>query len=146
MSGAKEYLMKIRWYDVLIDSKLEELERLNAMVRRITPVMSDAGGAGGGNADRLGDTVAKIVDLREEINRDIDEFVNYKREAKRLMCRLDNPDYYRVLHMRYLQNKSIKEISMTMKYSYDGMKRFHSAALQRFEKVLEEDKKSKARS
>lgn len=141
MSGAKEYLMKIRWYDVLIDSKLEELERLNAMVRRITPVMSDAGGAGGGNADRLGDTVAKIVDLREEINRDIDEFVNIKREARRLMRKLENTDHFKVLHKRYFQGKSIKQIATEMGYSYGGMKKFHSAALQAFEKVLEENRR-----
>lgn len=141
MSEAKEYLMKIRWYDVLIDSKLAELQKLNAMVHRITPLMNDAGGAGGENADRLGNTVARIVDLQGEINRDIDAFVNYKEQAKRLMNRMSNPDYYRVLHMRYFQSKSIKDIAKAMKYSYDGMKRFHSVALQAFEKVLEEDKK-----
>lgn len=141
MSEAKEYLERIKWLDVMIDSKLEELERLNSIVKRITPVMNTTGGGGSGNADKLGDTVARIVDLQAEINRDVDEFVDYKNEAKRLMRQMSNPDYYRVLHMRYFQNRSIRQIASAMKYSYDGMKKFNSAALQDFQRVLEENRK-----
>lgn len=100
MSEAKDYLNRIKWYDVLIDSKLEEMERLNDLVRRITPSMS--GAAGGGNGDKLGDTVAKIVDLQDEINRNIDDFVNLKSEASAMMEQIRQPEYYHVLHKRYV--------------------------------------------
>lgn len=138
MSEAKDYLNKIKWYDVLIDSKLEEMERLNDLVRRITPSMS--GAAGGGNGDKLGDTVAKIVDLQDEINRNIDDFVNLKSEASVMMEQIKQPEYYHVLHKRYVLFQTFERISNDMGYSYRTVLNLHGRALQAFEKVLKAKK------
>ncbi len=141
MSEAKEYLEQIKWYDVLIDSKLEELANLNAIVKRITPVMNTTGGGGAGNQDKLGDTIAKIVDLQEEINRDVDMFVDRKREASRLLKKLGNPLHYQILHKRYVLYKSFEQIAADTHYSYRNITHAHGRALQAFDKVLEEGKK-----
>lgn len=138
MSEAKDYLNRIKWYDVLIDSKLEEMERLNDLVRRITPSMS--GAAGGGNGDKLGDTVAKIVDLQDEINRNIDDFVNLKSEAATMMEQIKQPEYYHVLHKRYVLFQTFERISNDMGYSYRTVLNLHGRALQAFEKVLKAKK------
>lgn len=138
MSEAKDYLNRIKWYDVLIDSKLEEMERLNDLVRRITPSMS--GAAGGGNGDKLGDTVAKIVDLQDEINRNIDDFVNLKSEASVMMEQIKQPEYYHVLHKRYVLFQTFERISNDMGYSYRTVLNLHGRALQAFEKVLKAKK------
>lgn len=138
MSEAKDYLNRIKWYDVLIDSKLEEMERLNDLVRRITPSMS--GAAGGGNGDKLGDTVAKIVDLQDEINRNIDDFVNLKSEASTMMEQIKQPEYYHVLHKRYVLFQTFERISNDMGYSYRTVLNLHGRALQAFEKVLKAKK------
>lgn len=141
MSEAKEYLEKIKWYDVLIDSKLEELANLNSIVRRITPVMNTTGGGGTGNQDKLGDTIAKIVDLQEEINRDVDMFVDMKREASRLLKKLENPLHYQIIHKRYVLYKTFEQIAADTHYSYRNITHAHGRALQAFGKVLEEGKK-----
>lgn len=141
MSEAKEYLERIKWYDVLIDSKLEELATLNSVVKRITPVMNTTGGgSGSGNQDRLGDTIAKIVDLQEEINRDVDMFVDMKREAARLLKKITKAEYFKVLHKHYVLYKSFEQIAMEMKYTYRGVCYVHGRALQAFDKVLREHK------
>ena len=41
MSEAKDYLNRIKWYDVLIDSKLEEMERLNDLLFPSMPSMTE---------------------------------------------------------------------------------------------------------
>lgn len=133
---AKEYLERIKWHDVMIDSKLEELERLNSLVKRITPVMSATSGAGGGNQDRLGDTVAKIVDLRAEINRETDSFINLKREATALLKKISKPEYYQVLHKRYVLYETFEQIAIETGYTYRGVCYIHGRALQAFDKVL----------
>lgn len=140
MSEAKEYLERIKWLDVMIDSKLEELATLEGIVKRITPVMNTTGGGATGNQDKLGDTIAKIVDLQEEINRDVDTFVNRKREATELLSRITRAEYFQVLHKRYVLYKSFEQIAMDMKYSYRGVCYVHGRALQAFGKVLEERK------
>ena len=144
MSEAKEYLEKIKWYDVLIDSKLEELATLNSIVKRITPVMNTTGGGSGtGNQDKLGDTIAKIVDLQEEINRDVDIFVDMKREAGKLLKKVKKPEHYKVLHKRYILGESLERITVEMGYTHRGMCYLHGRALQAFGKVLEEHKRER---
>ena len=141
MSKAKEYLERIKWYDVMINSKLEELATLNSMVKRITPVMNTTGGgAGTGNQDKLGDTIAKIVDLQEEINKDVDMFVDMKTEATALLKKITKAEHFQVLHKRYVQYESFEQIAMEMKYTYRGVCYIHGRALQAFGKVLEESK------
>jgi len=137
------YLERIKWYDVLIDSKLEELSTLNSVVRRITPVMKDTGGGAGGNQDRIGDTIAKIVDLQEEINRDVDTFVDKKREATKLLKKLEKPLHYQILHKRYVLYKSFEQIAAETHYSYRNVTHAHGRALQAFDKVLEEQTKKR---
>lgn len=144
MSEAKEYLEKIKWYDVLIDSKLEELANLNSIVRRITPVMNTTGGGASGNQDKLGDTIAKIVDLQEEINRDVDMFVDMKREASTLLKKVTQAEYFQVLHKRYVLYESFEQMATEMKYTYRGVCYVHGRALQEFGKVLEESKRQMA--
>lgn len=143
MSEAKEYLERIKWYDVLIDSKLEELATLNGMVKRITPVMNTTGGGVSGNQDKLGDTIAKIVDLQEEINRDVDMFVDMKKEASKLLKKVKRPEFYQVLHKRYILFESFEQIAMEMKQTYRNVCYVHGRALQAFDKVLEEVKPQK---
>jgi len=141
MSEAKEYLEKIKWYDVLIDSKLEELANLNGIVRRITPVMNTTGGgSASGNQDKLGDTIAKIVDLQEEINRDVDIFVDRKREATELLKKVTQAEYFQVLHKRYVLYESFEQMATEMKYTYRGVCYVHGRALQAFDKVLKAHK------
>lgn len=146
MNEAKEYLERIKWCDVLIDSKLEELEKLNSLVRRITPVMSDTNGAGGGNQDKVGDTVAKIIDLRAKIDKDTDEFVNLKHEAAALLEKIEKPEYYQVLHKRYIQYKTLEQIAGELNYSWRWACKLHGRALQAFDKVLTESGKRKKRT
>ena len=143
MSEAKEYLEQIKWFDVLIDSKLEELTTLNSVVKRITPVMNTTGGgSGSGNQDRLGDTIAKIVDLQQEINRDVDMFVDRKREAARLLKKIAQAEYFQVLHKRYVLYESFEKIATEMNYTYRGVCYVHGRALQAFDRVLEEHRKA----
>lgn len=144
MSEAKEYLEKIKWYDVLIDSKLEELANLNSIVRRITPVMNTTGAGSSGNQDKLGDTIARIVDLQEEINRDVDMFVDRKREATKLLKRMENPLHYQILHKRYVLYKTFEQIAADTRYSYRNITHAHGRALQAFGKVLEEARRELA--
>lgn len=138
MGNAKEYLLKIKYYDDRINYGLEEYERLQAMVTRITPVLKQDVVSASGSQDELGDTVAKMADLATQINRDTDAFVDLKREAKALLDKVKNPTYYKILHKRYVLYHSLEQIAVEMNYTYRWVKRLHGRALQAFEKVLTE--------
>ena len=140
MISAKEYLLKIPLCDARINNSLKDLSDLEDMVIRITPVLRDDVVSSSGNHDRLGDTVAKICDLKEQINKDIDSYVDMKSDAIALLQKITRPEYYEVLEKLYIQNMKLVEVAAAMHYSYRGICKLHGRALQAFQKVLDEGK------
>lgn len=138
VSNAKEYLQKIKYYDRRIEAGLEEVERLEELVTRITPVLKADVVSSSGSQDKLGDTVAKIADLRTQINRDTDAFVDLKREALAMLGKLKNSTYFEILDKRYVKYKTWEQIAVEMNYCYRNVTKLHGRALQAFGKVMKD--------
>lgn len=138
-SPAKKYLNRIRLYDARIENGLQELSDLEEMVTRITPVLKQDVVSSSSSQDKLGDTVAKIADLRVKINQDVDAFVDLKREALAKLAKVEKPEYYDILHKRYVEYQSLEQIAVSMNYTYRWIRRLHGRALQAFEKVMEKE-------
>lgn len=137
MMEPKKYLQQIRLYDSRINTKLEELHHLKEMVLRITPTLKDdVVSGGGGSQDKLADAVTKIVDLEEEVNRDIDRYVNAKQEISATLDKLTDPDQLQVLHMRYVQYKAWEQIACDMHMSYRNVCYIHGKGLQSVNQIL----------
>ncbi len=136
MDSPKKYLQQIRLYDARIDTKLEDLHRLKEMATKITPVLKDDVVSGGGNQDKLGDAMAKIIDLEAEINRDVDRYVNAKQEISATLEKISDPDQLKVLHQRYVQYKTWEQIAYDTGFSYRWICTLHGKALQEIEKIL----------
>ena len=137
MSNAKEYLQNIRLLDSRINHSLAELADLEDMVLRITPVWRDDVISSSGSYDRLGDTVAKICDLKTQINKDIDTYVDLKRDAIEKLKKVEKTEYYDILYKRYVEFQSLEQIAVSMNYTYRWIRRLHGRALQEFEKVMD---------
>ena len=139
MMSAKEYLQKIRMYDTRIESKLLEVQALRAMVTKITPTMKADVVTASSPQDKLGDAVAKIMDLETEIDKEIDAYVDLKREVTALLERLENPFHYKVLHQRYFLYHTFERIATDMHYSFRGVCYLHGRALQAFDELLQKE-------
>ncbi len=137
MCDAKAYLRKIELADVHINNKLNDLHKLRSMVTKITSTISEVSVTGSGGQDKLGDAVAKIVDLQEEINRKIDSYVDLKKEVSAVLERIQDPDQVKVLHKRYFEYKPWEVIACEMNYSYRNVCYIHGKALQAVEALLE---------
>ena len=137
---AKEYLSQVRFLDERITCKLADAARLQDMATRITPILREDGASGcGGAPDRLADAVAKIVDLKAEINRDIDRLVDKKREIAAKLEKVSDRRYYTVLSRRYLLFETFEKISCEMNYSWRRVHDLHGQALEAFQRVLDEE-------
>lgn len=75
---AKEYLSQAYILDKRIDSKIEQLKSLSLLAIKCTSTLSDMPKNQCISNSRLEDTAVKIVDLQEEINRDINSLVDLK--------------------------------------------------------------------
>lgn len=133
---AKKYLQKIKLYDSRINTKLEELQHLKEMVLKVTPTLKGDVVSSSGSQDKLGDAVAKIVDLEDEINKEIDRYVDAKEEVGSILDNLDDPDQLQVLHKRYVQYKTWEQIACEMNLSYRWVCVIHGKALQHLDNFL----------
>ena len=126
---AKEYLSQAYHLDKRIDSKIEQLKALNLLATKCTSTLSDMPKSQSISNSRLEDTVVKIVDLQEEINRDIDRLVDLKREIMGVIKAVPNVEYQTILEKRYLCFISWEQIAVDMNYSIQHIHRMHSSAL-----------------
>jgi DNA-directed RNA polymerase specialized sigma subunit len=136
LDSPKKYLQQIRLYDSHINTKLKDLHQLKEMVTKITQTLKDDVVSGGGNQDKLGDAIAKIVDLKAEIDRDIDHYVAAKQEISATLDKLTDPDQLQVLHMRYVQNKTWEQIACDMHMTYRNVCYIHGKGLQSVNQIL----------
>lgn len=135
---AKEYLRSIKKADAIINEKLKELDQLRGMRYKVTQALKPVMVSGGGSHGGFTEASDRLIDLEHEINKDIDRFVDLKREAGALLRKLDNPQHYKVLHQHYVMFETFEQIAVDMGYSYRNVCYLHGRALQAFQRVLDE--------
>lgn len=138
---AKTYLKQIELMDAKINTRLEEVERLNALATKTTSVMGGERVQASTSQQKMADCVTRIADLKTEINAEIDRFVNYKQEALKIMDKHCDPDCITLLYARYFQYKAWEHIAVDLNYTYKWVSGgLHQRALAQVQKGLDERK------
>lgn len=127
--NAKEYLKQAFYLDKRINSKLEQVESLNALATKATSTLSDMPKSPNRGSSKLEDTIVKIVDLQEGINRDIDKLVDLKAEMVGTIKQIQDKELQVILEKRYLCFETWEKIAVDMNYSIQHIFRLHSKAL-----------------
>ena len=126
---AKEYLGQAYRIDQRINSKLEQVQSLRGLAAKATLTLGDGTHNATRNVHSMQETIAKIVDLENEINRDIDSLVDVKREIVSVIKRVQNPEYQTLLELRYLCYKTWPEISVKLSLDSRWVHRLHTKSL-----------------
>ena len=124
---AKEYLGQAYRIDQRINSKLDQVLSLRSLVTKATSTLCHDKIKS--SAQSMEDTIAKIIDLQEEINSDIDQLVDTKREIVSVIKRIQNPEHQTLLELRYLCFKSWEQIAVDMHYCIQNVYKLHDRAL-----------------
>ena len=135
---AKEYLRQIRSCDRTITNKLEEVTKLNELMLNVTSAWKSDVVQSGGSGDKLGDTVAKIIDLQKEINEEIDRLVDLRREVMATIDKVEESDLRDILYRRYLRFESWEEIAVGTAYTYRHVLRLHGIALKKVSEIMKD--------
>lgn len=125
----KEYLSQAYRIDQRINSKLEQIVSLRELATKATSTLSDTPPSGSCNVHSMEGIIVKIVDLENEINKDIDTLVDLKREFVFIIKKINNPEYQTLLELRYLCFKTWEQIAVEMGYSLQHIFRIHDKAL-----------------
>lgn len=137
---AQEELAKILLEDAKIESKLEELAHLNALATKVTATMEYEVVSRTRNTDTMADTVAKIIEMQNQINNLIDSYVDRKEYFSKIIDSLTNPMQIRVLYGHYYFGKSFQQIADEVGYSRRNVCYIHGDALRAVEKIMENEK------
>ena len=128
--STKDYLSQAYRIDQRINSKLAQVMSLRDLLAKATGTLSGAPKAATPNPHSMEDTIAKMVDLENEINEDIDALVDLKAEIMRRIKRVENTEYQTILELRYLCFKRWEEIAVDMGYSLRRVYELHDCALE----------------
>ena len=135
--NAKQYLRQLRRLDHIVQSKLDQVESLRSLAQKITHVPKNIQVQESTPQDKMLEIMPKIVDLENEINRDIDNLLDLKVKIKKQIDVIDNDDYKLLLMLRYVNFKTWEEIAVEMGYTYQWVHVLHSRALIYFEEKVQ---------
>lgn len=129
---AKRMLQQVRLFDIHINSKLEELDKLKALTVKITTTIKPDVVSTSGNQDKIGDAVARIVDLQTEINQAVDKYVDKKKCVSDIIEQIQDPDHVAILYKRYFHYERWEQIAYEMGWGIRHTTRIHGYALLAF--------------
>ena len=133
----KEYLRQLRVFSIKIQQKKDELEGLKAAAENVSASI-DNERVQTSPKDRMPEDISRIVDLENEIREDTHRLIFMKDKIINEIHKLNNPVYIEILYKRYVEYKSLEEISVEMNYSYRQIKRLHGITLQAFRRFYPE--------
>ncbi len=133
--SSKEFLNKIRYIDMMINCKLEQVAELRSMLLPGAIRYDKDKVQTSHNADSISDTVAKVMELEEKINGDIDKLVELKSVAREKIERMENEIEKVILYKRYFGNESFENIAVECGYSWRWIHKLHNDALKNFDKI-----------
>ena len=126
----KGYLSQARHLDTRIKSKLQQVDSLNELATNCSMILTGMPRNSSASNSRMAEAITKIVDLQNEINRDIDKLVELKREIMGVIKAVQNPDFQTILEKRYLCFLSWEKIAVDMDYDLRYVHKLHTQALE----------------
>lgn len=89
---AKEYLSQARYLDNRIKSKLLQIDSLNELATRCTPSYSDMPKSPNREGSRMESAILDIIELEDEISKDVVELVALKKEIVEVIKQVGNKE------------------------------------------------------
>lgn len=129
MMNAKEYLNQAYRLDQRINSKIAQIAALNELATNCSSAVTGMPHNPQRSQSPMADAVCKIIDLQNEINRDIDRLLELKREIITVIKAVNNPEYQTLLELRYLCYKSWEQIAVEMNYGIDNVFKLYRKSL-----------------
>lgn len=127
---AKEYLSQYNSLDREIHILQEQVKDLEEKAESISHM---SGSSNSSAFDKIGKTVARLVDTKNEIISMIDRLLALKKEIEGVIAELENPKYSQILTLRYINGKKWENIAQIMHMDLRWVHRLHGRALQKIQ-------------
>lgn len=134
----KDYLRRAYRLNEKIDSDLRELEQTNSILYNISASYEGDRVQTSMTGDKIPNAIARLIELKELIDKEVDDFVDLKVEIRELIEQLTNPDENLIMRMRYIEFLSWNDIRGKLGFDdteeeREKMFKIHGRALKKLE-------------
>ena len=133
--NAKDFLRQIKKLDRLIENKLIEIQRWKDIANNTTATLSGERVQSSGNPQKIADAICRYIDLEREINQDIDELVEAKKDVIGVIEQL-NATEYDIIHKIYVQYLTLEDVADSYDRTYSWATTIHGRALKHVQNIL----------
>ena len=134
MNKAKELLKELQDLDMDIQSRIDEINELEAGLLS-SPKWTDVK-VQGGQARKVDDVYTQLVTMKDEIEKDTNIIINRKLELGRMINKLSNPKYRTILRMTYINKGTADSICYDLKMSRTTYYRLKNEAILALEEAI----------
>lgn len=132
---AKEYLQQLQRLNTMINQKIKELGDLRLMSQSVGDIdysKERVQSSPSGDAPFV-KPVLRMIELEQEINAEIDRFVDEKHEIINQIQALQNPKHIDILYKHYVEFKRLEIVAVEMNFTYQYIVELHGTALKEFQ-------------
>ena len=148
---AKDFLKRVKLLDSQIETTMAEIVTLEAIAEKTTQVLGGERVQTSSSQDRMADCVAKIVDLKKNLESEVSVFADYRRQVRELVSKACDADCHKLIHKRYIGIydgdsgriifKTWEQIAVEMGFTYQYVTdKLHKRALSQVQKELDRRK------
>lgn len=130
----KDYIYNKKW----IEGRFEDIEERKTMLYKITPILSDMPKGNMATQDRQAESLAKILDLTNELEQHLQNLKQKQIEIESKIDKLSQP-YKNILYFRYIRGYNLTEVSNEIDTEYDYTRKLHGIALVKYAKIGEDN-------
>lgn len=137
---AKDYLKQLQQLDSLIENKLVERERWNAIATSVTQQLSSDRVQTSGNPQKMENAILNLIEAENEVDAVIASCVKTRREIIDTIDKLckTNQTYYEVIHEIYVQNLTLSDVAEKRGQSRSWADQNHGRALNIVQRIIDE--------
>ena len=135
MSKAKELLNELQSLDLDIQSRIDEINELEAGLLSSPKFKSDK--IKGGPTRKIDDVYCQLIVMKEAIEQDTSEIIMRKIELGRMINKLKNPRHRTVLRMTYINKQDVFDICDKLDISQSSYYSQRKTAIEELDKILE---------
>ena len=136
---AKEFLNQAFLIDQRIRSKSEQIRTLHEIATSCSANITGMPRNPNRGGSRMADAVCKMVDLENEIARDMDALIAVKRKIVVVINAVDDITLRTLLEKRYLCSATWEDISCDLCFNKRWTLRLHDRALEAVQKILDKN-------
>lgn len=135
--NAKEFLSQAWRIEQQVQSKQEQIEALKSLACRVTAGSGSEPVSHTRNVNAMQDTVVRILEAEEDLNRRIDTLVATKVDVMQTIDRVKDVTLRLILEKRYLSFFTWEQIAVDMGYTVRWTLSRHAEALEAVQAILD---------